>query len=180
MAEEFSHAVGQALASAFGLSGPAEMGSRPRLSSVIRAIRPDQLPPLPSCTPTATGENCNWPVSYQGPCPQGGTITVSGDVDESLNNDGAGSVSSQLSMIPANCGLSALVINGDPSVDVGLQLSFAKSAPVFPETVTEIGGIFYGPKPSGSCQLNVTYTVASETSCTLTGTVCGQSVAGSC
>jgi hypothetical protein len=51
---------------------------------------------------------------------------------------------------------------------------------VFPLTLSEAGGISYGPHPSGSCQLNVTYTINSLSSCTASGTVCGQSVSGNC
>jgi hypothetical protein len=47
-------------------------------------------------------------------------------------------------------------------------------------SLTEEGGISYGPNPSGSCSLNTTYTINSVSSCTITGTVCGQSVSGTC
>lgn len=174
---EISTAVAQALASAFGLNLPAEKSVRPSLSTVVGDIRPNQAS---GCTPTANGENCDWPISDSGPCPQGGTIAVTGDVDATLDNTGDGSVNSQLAVTPANCGVSSLVINGDPSIGVGLQMSFTDLAPVFPITLSEDGGISYGPNPSGSCKFNVTYTITSKTSCTITGTACGQSVNGSC
>jgi len=173
---EVSEAVAQALASAFGLN-PAGKIARPSLSAVVRDISPNQAS---GCTPTANGEDCNWPIAESGPCPQGGTIAVAGDINATLDNSGDGSVNSQLTVTPTNCGVSSLVINGDPNIGVGLQMSFTDLAPVFPITLSEDGGISYGPNPSGSCKFDVTYTVTSETSCTITGTACGQSVNGSC
>ncbi len=174
---EVSQAVAQALASAFSLNAPAERTVRPSLSTVVRDIRPNSAS---GCTPTANGEDCNWPIADSGPCPQGGTIAVTGDIDTTLDNSGDGSLNSQLTVTPANCGVSSLVINGDPSIGVGLNMSFTNSAPVFPITFSESGSISYGPSPSGSCKFNVTYTITSATSCTIAGTACGRSVNGSC
>ena len=170
--EQISEAVAQALQSAFSSSAAA-----PSLAAVVRDARLDEAS---GCTPTATGETCDWPISYDGACPQGGTLAVAGDIDGTLNSAGSGSVSSQLTITPANCAVSSLVINGDPNIDVGLSMSFANSAPLFPITLTETGGISYGPNPSGSCTFNVTYAITSQTSCTITGTACGQSVSGGC
>ena len=184
--EQLSQDVAQALATAFESptvkAGRPSLATvvgdiRPSLSTVLREIRPDQSS---GCAPSGTGENCNWPISYDGTCPQGGTIAVTGDIDTTLNGSGGGSVNSQITVTPANCSVSNLVINGDPNIDVGLQMSFTNSTPVFPITLTETGGISYGPNPSGSCQFNVTYSITSKTSCTITGKACGQSVNGSC
>jgi len=60
-----------------------------------------------------------------------------------------------------------MVMNGDPSVTLGRRINFTQSVPTFPITLTEKGGISYGPHPAGSCKLNVTYTINSETSCTI-------------
>jgi hypothetical protein len=174
---EVSQAVAQALQNAFSSSAAAARGVRPSLSTVVRDLRPDQSS---GCTPSGTGENCNFPISFDGPCSQGGTIAVVGDIAATLDNSGSGSVSSQLTVTPANCGVSSLVLNGDPNIGVGLNMSFTASAPAFPITLTETGGVSYGPNPTGSCKLNVKFTITSETSCSITGTACGQSVNGSC
>jgi hypothetical protein len=174
---EVSDALAQALESAFSSDAGAAKGARRSLSSVVSDIRPNASS---GCTTSGSEENCNWPVSYDGACPLGGTIAVAGDIEATLSGSGDGSVSSQLTITPANCDVSNLVINGDPDVVVGLNMSFADSAPVFPITLTEGGGISYGPKPSGSCKFDVTFTITSETSCTIAGTACGQSVSGSC
>ncbi|MFY9646029.1 MAG: hypothetical protein WAK29_12665 [Terriglobales bacterium] len=178
---QLSQAVGQALSSAFGASEPAGRDVHPSLATVVRDIGSPNV--SNGCTPTGTGENCNWPIHFVAECPQGrvlGTITVAGDIEVTLNNSGSGSVSSQLTITPQSCTVSNLVINGDPDIAVAVNMSFADSAPVFPVTLTESGGISYGPNPSGSCQLNVNYTITSATSCSITGTACGQSVSGSC
>ncbi len=179
VAVQVSQAIAQALMGIVPSSAPAT-SARPSLSTAVRDIRPDALG---GCTPTGTGENCNFPISLMDhPCSgsQGGTISVTGDIDGTLNNSGAGSVSSQLTITPTNCSVSNLIVNGDPNISVAGQINFTGTAPTFPIVFTETGGISYGPSPSGSCQLNSTYTISSETSCTISGTVCGQSVSGNC
>jgi len=174
---QVSQSVAQALESAFSSNVPAASRVRSSLSTAVRDIH-SRL--SSQCTPATTGENCNWPISYSGPCPEGGTIFVAGDVDGSLNGTGAGSVQSQLTITPANCSISGQVISGDPSISVNGQINFVETAPVFPINLIEIGAISYGPNRSESCQLNVTYTINSATNCRTSGTACGQSVNGSC
>ncbi len=175
--EQFSNALDNALQNAFFSPTYAASGVHRSLATVVSEMRPDTSSP---CTPTSTGENCSWPISYTGPCPGGGTISVAGDVTGSLNNTGGGSVQTQIAITPASCSVSNMVINGDPSVAVDSQINFTQTAPAFPIILTEVGGISYGPHPSGSCTVNVTYTISSQTTCTISGTACGQSVNGSC
>lgn len=181
VAEQVSQAISQALGSAVPSSASATSGARPSLSAAVSDIRPDASG---GCTSTATGQNCNFPISLTAyPCtgPQAGTISVTGDIDGTLTDAGAGSLSGQFTITPANCSVSNLIINGDPSITVAGQIAFTDNeTPTFPVTFTETGGISYGPNPSGSCQVNATYTINSSLSCTITGTVCGQSVSGSC
>jgi hypothetical protein len=179
VAQQFSQAVVQALGTAVPATAPS--AAPPSLSTAVRDLRPDALP---GCTSTSTGQNCNIPISLTNyPCTgsQGGTISVTGDVDGTLNNTGSGSVTAQLTITPAQCSISNLIVNGDPSITVGGQINFTNNeTPVFPVTFTETGGISYGPNPSGSCQVNATYTINSSLACTVSGTVCGQPVSGSC
>jgi len=181
-AEAVTQEVTQALAAALSSSGlPADArpasGLHPSLSTAVTEIRSYASPVCPS---NGTGETCDFPVNFDGTCPGGGTIAVAGNVDGTLDNSGDGSIQSQLTITPTNCSVDKLVINGDPSITVDGTFNFAANAPAFPITLTETGGISYGPNPSGSCQLNVTYTVSSQTSCAISGTVCGQAVNGSC
>jgi len=171
---QVSGAVAQALENAFSGQG-AVRGEG--LSAVVSSIRPDLSS---GCTPSGSGENCNWPVSYTAACAQGGTIAVTGDLATTLNGAGSGSLSSQLTLIPTNCGISGTFINGDPNVGFVVNLNFVDSVPVFPITFPESGTISYGPNPSGTCTVNVTNTITSENSCTMTGTLCGQSVNEAC
>ncbi|MGB6737908.1 MAG: hypothetical protein WA578_08760 [Candidatus Sulfotelmatobacter sp.] len=178
VAQQFSQALVQALGSAVpAAEPPATSDARPSLSTVVSGLRPDALP---GCTSTSSGETCNIPISlmnYRCSGSQGGTVSVTGDVDGTLTNTGSGSLSTQLAITPANCSVSNLILNGDPSINVGGQINFTNDeTPVFPVTFSETGGISYGPNPSGSCQVNATYTINSSLSCT----VCGQSVSGSC
>ena len=177
VAQQVSQAIVQALGAAVPATAPpATTNTRPSLSTVVSDLQPDALS---GCTSTSNGENCNIPISLTNyPCsgPQGGTFSVTGDVDGSLTNSGSGSLSAQLAITPANCSVSNLILNGDPSINVGGQINFTNDqTPVFPVTFTETGGISYGPNPSGSCQLNATYTINSSLVCTVSGTVCGQS-----
>jgi hypothetical protein len=132
------------------------------------------------CTTNSSGTTCNIPVTFSGPCPGGGTIGVNGNFDFTLNNSGDGSDSSSLKITPTNCSVSNLTINGDPNITVATQINITNDAPAFPITLTETGGISYGPNPSGSCTVNATMTISSSLSCTISGTICGQSVNGKC
>jgi hypothetical protein len=173
---EVSLALAQALGSTF--TPPVARDQQLTLPAILAEIHPDAS--SSACTQTSTGENCTWPITYGGPCPQGGTISVGGDISGSLNNAGGGSIMTLLTITPSGCSVSGLVLNGDPSLTVDGQINFSQTTPLFPITLSETGGITYGPNPSGSCKFNVTYTVTSATTCTVTGTACGQSVNGSC
>jgi hypothetical protein len=148
------------------------------LATTLGDLKPDQSS---GCTTLLSGgTTCNIPVTYSTACPGGGTMGVTGDFDFTLNSSGDGSDSSSLTITPANCSVSNLTLNGDPNITVTTQMSFTNNAPVYPITLTEAGGISYGPNPSGSCTVNATMSINSLTSCTMTGTICGQSVNGSC
>jgi hypothetical protein len=181
VAQQVSQAIAQALGNAVPSTAPAASGTRPSLSTAVRNMYPDAMG---GCTSTSNGQNCNFPISLMNsPCTgsQGGTISVIGDIDGTLNNSGAGSLSGQFTITPANCSVSNLIVNGDPSISVTGQINFTDNeTPTFPITFTETGGISYGPHPSGSCQVNASYTINSSLACTISGTVCGQPVSGSC
>jgi hypothetical protein len=176
--QEISLALDQALSTAIAANAVSEKGVHPSLATIVSSIHSDSSSP---CTPTATGQNCDITISDSVACSGGGTISVTGDVKGSIGSSG-GSIQTQITVTPASCALSNsnLVINGDPSVTVDSQINFTQSAIAYPITFSETGGISYGPKPSGSCQMNVTSTINSATSCAITGTVCGRSVSGSC
>ncbi len=173
ISEQVQTTVLLGLDSAFATSSAA----RRTLSAAVSQIHPDQSS---GCTSTNGGETCNWPVSYSGSCPEGGTMSVAGAIDGDLNSSGDGSISSTLAITPTNCAVSSLTINGDPSISIAMQIPFADQTVTYPANLTETGGVSYGPNPSGTCQVNVSISVTSSTTCTITGSVCGQSVNGSC
>jgi hypothetical protein len=175
VSQQVEVALQSALTAAFSSGLPADQHRS--LAAVVGHLTANQSS---DCTTNANGETCNIPVTYSGACPGGGTIGVSGDFAFTLNNSGDGSDSSTLTITPANCSLSNLTINGDPSITVAMQMTIANDAPVYPITLTERGGISYGPNPSGSCTLNATLTINSETSCTISGNICGQTLSGTC
>jgi hypothetical protein len=175
VSQELFTALGNALSS--GFTGVAA-ATHPRLPEIMRAVHPEQT--SSDCTITNSGESCNIPISYTGNCPNGGTIAVAGDFIFTLNNSGDGSDDSTLTITPTNCDVSNTTINGNPNVTVTTQFSMQNDALAYPLTFTESGGISFGPNPSGSCTLNVNLSVTSATTCTVTGTICGQSLNGSC
>jgi hypothetical protein len=73
-----------------------------------------------------------------------------------------------------------VTFTGNPDITIAGNINFTSAGPMFPVSLMEGGGISYGPNPSGTCSLNVTYTINSVSSCTVTGMVCGQSVSGTC
>ena len=182
-AQAVTHQVVQALTQSLTtvVSSTAPATGHKSLAPVVSDIHPDTSS---GCTSTSAGFTCNWPISLpDDSCsgPSGGTISVTGDVSGILSNNQSGSVNGQFTVMPTNCSVSNLIINGDPSIDLTGQINFdANLNPAFPIVFTETGGISYGPNPSGSCQLNATYTINSSLACTASGTVCGQSVSGSC
>ena len=174
VASAMSSGVSQAVAGAFGAASTAP-GARVRRRE---ESNPNQSGP--TCSPTSSGESCNWPISETFSCPGGGSLSVSGDVSGFLDNIGNGSVQEQIGATPANCSVDGIVINGNPQLVVSGQLNISNWNASWPLTGTEIGGVTYGPNPSGSCQINVNFTVNADLSCSISGTACGQPVSGSC
>lgn len=176
VSQELTTALSSALTSAFsGL--PAPGNERP---SVARAVSELNTSQSSGCSITTSGQTCNIPVTYSGSCPGGGTISVTGNFDFTLDGSGNGSDNSSVTILPTNCSVSNLVINGDPNVTVTTQLNIQADSLAYPINLTETGGITYGPNPSGSCTLNSTMTVTSPTTCSINANICGQKFSGSC
>jgi len=156
----------------------ANGGVAPRsLGEIVEGARPDALT---GCTIVNNVDTCDIKINYQGPCPQGGTINVAGDFMFTLDSSGNGSDSSSLTVTPAACGVDNLTINGSPNVMFSTQFNLQNNALAFPITFSGMGGVTYGPNPSGNCSINVKGTASSATSCSVSGSICGRSVSGSC
>jgi hypothetical protein len=175
-----AQAVASAVSSSISQSLQGGFGVAAAKTGVTGIEGSSQRASIPTCTLTTSGGTFNCTIAQTVPCSGGGTISVSGDFTGTLNSSGTGSVQEQIAATPANCSVDGLVINGDPQVNVAGQINVSNGMIVFPVTGTETGGVTFGPKPSGSCTFNVTFTLNSNLTCTLAGTACGQPVSGSC
>jgi len=177
VSQQVVQALTTALGDALGVTLPSGRPAHPSMATVVADSHPYASS---GCTTTSTGESCNLPLSYSGSCSAGGTISVSGDISGTLDSTDSGNIGAQITVTPSNCAVSGTTFNGDPDITINGQIGFSDANIVYPVTLTEGGGISYGPDPSGTCSLNVTYSISSSLTCTVTGTICGQSVNGSC
>lgn len=117
-------------------------------------------------------------------CPDGGSIEVSGGLTATST-----SVSGKITETPSNCSDGTVDINGDPNITTGLQAS--DNGISTSVSVTLDGGVNFSPVqagqfPSGSCTCNLTASGAvndstgTVTACTVSGSICGQSVNVNC
>jgi hypothetical protein len=174
IATAVSNGIEQAFAGTFGV--PSVKRSGDAMHPVETAAN---AATAPACLASFAGQTCTWPISSTFSCPGGGTMAVSGAITASLNTTGSGSAQVQIAAVPASCSVNGMILNGAPQVNVAGQMNVLNDMPEWPLTSSETGAVSYGPHPSGTCQLNLTYSV-SNLSCTVSGTACGQSVSGSC
>ena len=177
VSQEVFSALRSAMVAGLTPSGTSAAVAPPSLGQIVERAQPALSS---GCTITNSGESCNIPITYQGACPNGGTISVSGDFAYTLDNSGNGSDSSTLTVTPAACAVDNVTFNGDPSVTFATQFNLQNYGLAFPIAFSGMGGISYGPNPTGSCSINVKATAASVTSCSVSGSICGRSVSGSC
>jgi hypothetical protein len=176
VAGAFSQATSDALQSSFGANAPESKGAGVGISNVVADIRLDQST---GCTPVANGEICNFPISSNNsqPCTSGGTIAVSGTISGTVNNNGSGALAAQFTLTPQNCAVDGVVINAPPTIAGTGTITLVNSGPTLPITLSEVGDINFG---AGACPVNLTYSVTSASSCTVTGTACGTTISSTC
>ena len=177
ISQELFTALNAAMVAGLTPSGTSTGTTRPSLGQILERAQPAQSS---GCTVTNSGQSCNIPITYQGPCRNGGTISVSGDFAYTLDNSGNGSDSSTVTVTPAACAVENVTFNGNPNVTFATQFDLQNYGLAFPLTFSGIGGISYGPNPTGNCSINVKATATSATSCSVSGSICGRSVSGSC
>src|ERR1700745_97311 len=83
ISQELFSALNSAMVAGLTPSGRSTATTRPSLAEILERAQPAQSS---GCTVTNSGESCNIPITYQGPCPNGGTIGVSGDFAYMLDN----------------------------------------------------------------------------------------------
>jgi hypothetical protein len=131
---------------------------------------------------------CTVSVNIIETCSGGGTIAIAGSINGSMDYTDTGDATALITATPTSCDVpgTTLEITGNPNLLVsGSIFYFYGGVSTF--TVTETGTVTYGPKPTGSCQTNLTVAASFEgnaqhtlRSCTLTGTACGTAVNQSC
>jgi hypothetical protein len=97
ISQEVFTALNSAMVAGLTPSGASTAATRPSLGEIVERAR---LAQSSGCTVTNSGESCNIPITYQGACPNGGSISVSGDLMYTLDNSGNGSDSSTLTVTP--------------------------------------------------------------------------------
>jgi hypothetical protein len=177
ISQELFTALNSAMVAGLTPTGTKTATTPPSMGGIVERARSAQSS---GCTVTNSGESCNIPITYQGACPKGGSISVSGDFMYTLDNTGNGSDSSTVTVTPAACAVDNVTFNGNPSVTFATQFNLQNYGLAFPITFSGVGGISYGPNPSGSCSIHVKATATSVTSCSVSGSICGRSVSGSC
>jgi hypothetical protein len=177
VSEQVSETVATGMSNAFNQSGSTVRTTRPSLSNLAGKTHPADLS---GCVGSDGQFNCEVPISATANCPNGGTMSVAGDATGILDSNGDGSLTTSLTITPAQCAVDGLVLNGDPNIMVNTALNFTDNGIVAPVSLSATGGITYGSHSSQSCQVNVIYSIDSSGTCTSVGTVCGQPVSGSC
>jgi hypothetical protein len=175
VAGAFSQATSDALQTSFGATAESKSAG----VGISSAMADIQLAQSTGCTPVANGEICNFPVSSNNsqPCTDGGTIAVAGSISGTVNNNGSGSLSAQFTLTPQNCAVDGVVINAPPTIAGTGTITLVNSAPTLPITLSEVGNINFG---AGACPVNLTYSVTSTSSCTVSGTACGTTISSTC
>jgi hypothetical protein len=116
-----------------------------------------------------------------GNCPAGGTVTVSGNADDNLDQNGLGTITFTLREEINDCGVVhnavTFTMNGAPRITIDGEVTIGPEFAIS-GSYNMGGGFSYTSSDgrSGSCALNVGIDF---TNLTVTGTVCGQSVTAS-
>ena len=172
----------KALASALGsVATPLDITTRDKMHVALQrnnrtdtVSKPEQV--------TCNGANCTVSGTYT--CPDGGSIAVSGNFSSSST-----SASGTITETPSHCSDGTLVIDGNPDVTLGVQGNNNGIATAV--NVKIDGGVRFSPVqagqfPSGSCTCNLTASASvndssgSVTSCSISGSICGQTINTNC
>jgi hypothetical protein len=152
-ATEINHiraAVNPALSLALSKIGTAlsTLGVKNGVRSVITPIQPMSTTPISASTA----------------CPESGTATVSGTVDDNTNSSGSGSANVNFQIGFSNCRSAGIVIQGRPSLSFDVQFKFSQFNIVNPAHVRVGGAItFVLDNVAGSASFNCAGTVDLDT-----------------
>ena len=121
--------------------------------------------------------------THTGACPQGGTATVVVTFDDRTDQNGNGSMSWQMVQTPNACKVSTqsgvFTVSGAPNITWASNWTFSNGQLPQTFTMTANGGYSFAGSQSGTCQINISFTVNTQTGAgTMTGTMCGHNVNG--
>lgn len=175
--------LGKALSSAISspAAGPLDISSRDHIRVALER-KSETKPVTKPDTLTCSGSSCTLSGTYT--CPDGGTVGVSGSFSGTST-----SLSGTVTETPSNCSDGTVDLNGDPNITVGVRIS--DNSVSTSGSVTLDGGVSFsavqaGQFPSGSCTCNLTVSATVNdgsntlTACSVSGTVCGQSINENC
>jgi hypothetical protein len=115
-------------------------------------------------------------------CPNGGTATVAGSVND---NDGSGTATVQVTQSFNACRATSShgrvwTFDGDPNVTTNVTMTADEEAQTFSISGSQVGGIrFSSDLGSGSCSVNLTTSMSGgpgSLQASLSGTACGHTV----
>jgi hypothetical protein len=115
------------------------------------------------------------------PCNQSGTMRINGSYTDNVNASGTGSVSVDLRQTPNNCGVQTsqglFNVNGNPNIRWTTSFNLSNWEPVGNLVFKMTGGFNYTGAGSGSCAIDVTYTINYNTNAfNASGRMCGHNI----
>lgn len=121
-------------------------------------------------------------VSQTVDCPNGGSASVNGTVDE---NEQAGTATVQITQSFSACAATSSrgrvwTFDGNPNIVTNVSASNNETTGAFSMTATQVGGIrFTSDLGSGSCQVNLTITLSGDANSFqggMSGSACGHNI----
>lgn len=121
-------------------------------------------------------------VSQTVDCPNGGSATVNGTVNE---NEEAGTATVHITQGFSGCAATSAqgrvwTFDGNPHIVTNVSMTSNQTTGAFSMTATQVGGVrFSSDLGSGNCQINLTFTLSgneNSISGSLSGSACGHNI----
>jgi hypothetical protein len=133
----------------------------------------------PGVVPSATVNPTS--ISQSAACSGGGTITITGTVNDNINDSGTGTTTFNWRQKPTGCRVTTAsgqyTVDGDPDLSGDFKMSFSNWSPVGETTYTMKGGYRYAGSADGRCAVDVSYSMNTSTyQGRIRGSMCGISL----
>lgn len=119
-------------------------------------------------------------IEFTGDCAEGGTMEITGTVDDNVDADGNGSVSVDIRQRPMDCGVQTseglFIVSGDPDLRFTADMTFENEEPVGNVSFALNGGFSWtGGAGEGRCSMNMSmsFNFQDESAVSVSGSVCG-------